>query len=332
MRIGMPLSYRGGFALASAAIAEYEDAGLDVIFVPEAYSFDSVSQLGFLAAMTTRLQLASGIVNVYSRAPELLAVTAASLDYMSGGRFILGLGPAGPQSSEGFHDLEYTSLVTRAREVAEVCRNVWRDRSLNGPARERVPMLLAALRPKNVALAAELFEGWEPTFFYPDAAKEVFGAVLAEGAAKRDQALGPLQIYADAAVLITENPDEEARGLNRVREQLALHIGGMGAGERNFYTGLIGRYGFEAEGRHLQDLYLAGQKAEAAAALPDQLVRGVSLVGPRSRVAERVAAFAEAGVTTINASPVGIDHATRLASIAALAELVSDSGKRAANP
>lgn len=321
MRIGMPLSYSGGFALAGAGIAEYEDAGLDVLFVPEAYSFDSVSQLGFLAARTTRLQLASGILDLYSRAPELLAVTAAGLDYISGGRFILGLGASGPQVVEGFHGLEYTSPVIRAREVAEVCRSVWRGRSPNGPGRKGVPMLLAALGPKNVALAAELFEGWEPTFFYPDAAKEVFGAVLAEGAAKRDQALGPLQIYADAAVLITEDPDEEARGLDRVREQLALYIGGMGARDRNLYADIVGRYGFEAEARHVQDLYLAGKKAGAAAALPDQLVRGVSLVGPRSRVAERVAAFAEAGVTTINASPVGAGHATRVASIAILAEL-----------
>lgn len=321
MRIGMPLSYSGGFALAGAGIAEYEDAGLDVLFVPEAYSFDSVSQLGFLAARTTRLQLASGILDLYSRAPELLAVTAAGLDYISGGRFILGLGASGPQVVEGFHGLEYTSPVIRAREVAEVCRSVWRGRSPNGPGRKGVPMLLAALGPKNVALAAELFEGWEPTFFYPDAAKEVFGAVLAEGAAKRDQALGPLQIYADAAVLITEDPDEEARGLDRVREQLALYIGGMGTRDRNLYADLVGRYGFEAEARHVQDLYLAGKKAGAAAALPDQLVRGVSLVGPRSRVAERVAAFAEAGVTTINASPVGAGHATRVASIAILAEL-----------
>jgi alkanesulfonate monooxygenase SsuD/methylene tetrahydromethanopterin reductase-like flavin-dependent oxidoreductase (luciferase family) len=322
MHIGMPLSYSGGFALAGAAIAEYEDAGLDVIFVPEAYSFDSVSQLGFLAARTTRLQLASGNMNIYSRAPALLAVTAAGLDHISGGRFILGLGASWPQVVEGVHDLEYTSPTTRAREIADVCRSMWRGKSLNRRARERVPMLLAALGPKNVALAAELFEGWEAAFFYPEAAKEAFGAMLAEGAAKRDQALGPLQIYADAAVLITEDPDEEARGLDRVREQLALYIGGMGACGQNFYADLVGRYGFEAEARHLQDLYLAGQTAEAAATLPDQLIHGVSLVGPRSRVAERVAALAEAGVTTINASPVGGDHATRLASIATLAELV----------
>jgi alkanesulfonate monooxygenase SsuD/methylene tetrahydromethanopterin reductase-like flavin-dependent oxidoreductase (luciferase family) len=321
MRIGMPLTYSGGFALAGAAIAEYEDAGLDVIFVPEACSFDSVSQLGFLAARTTRLQLASGILDIYSRAPELLAVTAAGLAHISGGRFILGLGDSGPQVVEGVHGLEYTSPTIRVREIADVCRSIWRKKSLNRPARERVPMLLAALGPKNVALAAELFEGWEAAFFYPEAAKEAFGAVLAEGAAKRAQGLGPLQIYADAAVLITEDPDEEARGLDRVREQLALYIGGMGACGRNFYADLVGRYGFEAEARHVRDLYLTGQTAEAVAALPDQLVRGVSLVGPRSRVAERVAAFAEAGVTTINASPVGIDHATRLASIAALAEL-----------
>ena len=321
MRIGMPLSYSGGFALAGVTIADFEDAGLDVIFVPEAYSFDSVSQLGFLAARTTRLQLATGLLNIYSRAPALLAVTAAGLDYLSGGRFILGLGASGPQVVEGVHGLEYTSPVTRAREVADICRGVWRGRSLNRPVRERVPMLLAALGPQNVALAAELFEGWEAAFFYPEAAKPTFAAMLAEGTAQRDQALGPLQIYADAAVLITEDPDEEARGLDRVREQLAGHIGGIGDRGQNCYADLIGRYGFEAEARQGQDLYLSGRKAEAAAALPEQLVRGISLVGPRSHVAERMAAFAEAGVTTINASPVGADHAARLASISVLAEL-----------
>jgi F420-dependent oxidoreductase-like protein len=350
MRVGMPMSYSGGFAETVAQIAEYEAAGLDVLFVPEAYSFDSVSQLGYLAARTSRLQIASGILNVYSRTPSLLAMTAAGLDYVSDGRFILGLGASGPQVVEGFHGMPYTAPLGRTREVVEVCRSVWRREAvqhqgkyihvpltpehggsglgkplklINHPVRSRVPMLLAALGPKNVALAAELFEAWEPIFYYPEGSSAAFGDALAEGKAKRDASLGDLQVFADCRALVTDDPDEEARGLQAVREHLALYIGGMGARGKNFYNDLAVRYGFEAEAVTVQDLFLDGKKGEAAAALPDELVRGVSLVGPRSHVAERLAAFAEAGVTTVTAAPVGDDHASRLATISALVELAN---------
>jgi F420-dependent oxidoreductase-like protein len=350
MRIGMPLSYSGGFAETAAVIGEYEAAGLDVLFVTEAYSFDSVSQLGFLAARTERLELVSAIFNVYSRSPALLAMTAAGLDHVSGGRFTLGIGASGPQVVEGFHGVPYTAPLGRTREVVDVCRKVWRREPLehegpqvqiplrperggsglgkplkliNRPERERIPMLLAALGPKNVALAAELFEAWEPIFFSPEGARDAFGDALAEGTAKRDPELGPLQIVADTSVLVTEDPEAEARAVQKVREHLALYIGGMGARGKNFYNDLAGRYGFADEAAQVQELFLGGKRAEAAAALPDALVRGVSLVGPRSQVAERVAAFAEAGVTTLNATPLADDHATRLQSVATLKELAS---------
>jgi F420-dependent oxidoreductase-like protein len=348
MRIGMPLAYSGDFAETADAIAEYEAVGLDVVFLAESYSFDAVSRLGYLAARTTRLQLASGILNVYSRTPALLAMTAAGLDHVSNGRFLLGIGASGPQVVEGFHGLPYTAPLARTREVVEICRSVWRREPLdhqgaqihvpltpehggsglgkplkliNHPVRERVPMLLAALGPRNVALAAELFEAWEPIFFFPEGSTAAFGDALAEGTARRDAALGPLQVFADAKVLVTEDRDEEARGLQEVRDHLALYVGGMGARGRNFYNDLACRYGFEAEARRVQDLFLTGRKAEAAAALPEELVRGVSLVGSRARVADRLAAFAGAGVTTLNAAPVGADPAARLASITALVEL-----------
>jgi F420-dependent oxidoreductase-like protein len=194
---------------------------------------------------------------------------------------------------------------------------------INRPERSRIPMLLAALGPKNVALAAELFEAWEPIFYYPEGSAEAFGKSLAEGTARRDAQLGPLQIVADTNVLVTDDADEAARGLQKVREHLALYIGGMGAKGKNFYNDLAVRYGFPEEAGVVQDLFLGGQRAEAAAALPDELVRGVSLVGSRSYVAERVAAFAGSGVTTVNAAPLGEDHATRLRSVATLKELVS---------
>lgn len=350
MRIGMPLSYSGGFAETAAEIEKYEAAGLDVLFVPEAYSFDAVSQLGYLAARTSRLQIASGILNVYSRTPALLAMTAAGLDHVSGGRFILGLGASGPQVVEGFHGMAYRAPLARTREVADICRRVWRREPLehrgahftvpltaadggtglgkplkliNTPERPRVPMLLAALGPKNVALAAELFEAWEPIFYLPEGADAAFGEALAEGAALRDPALGPLDVVADTTVLITEDEAEAEQGRQRVRAHLALYIGGMGARGRNFYNDLACRYGFEAEATKVQDLFLDGRKAEAAAALPEDLVRGVSLVGSRGFVAERIAAFAEAGVSTLNAAPLAEDPHARLRSIATLVELAS---------
>ena len=350
MRIGMPMAYSGDFAETMGQIEEYEAVGLDVLMVAEAYTFDAVSQLGYLAARTSRMQIASSILNIYSRTPSLLAMTAAGLDFVSDGRFILGVGASGPQVIEGFHGMPYTAPLARTREIVEICRSVWRRepvqhqgthfhvpltpehggsglgkplKLINHPVRKRVPMMLAALGPKNVALAAELFEAWAPIFYYPEGSRSAFGDALAEGTAKRDPDLGPLQVFADARALVTEDADEEARGLQAARDHLALYIGGMGARGKNFYNDLAARFGFEAEAATVQDLFLGGRKAEAAAALPDELVRGVSLIGPRSRVAERLAAFAEAGVTTVTAAPVGGDHATRLATIAALVELAN---------
>ncbi|RBY97970.1 LLM class F420-dependent oxidoreductase [Blastococcus sp. TF02-8] len=348
MRIGMPISYSSGFAETAAVIAEYESVGLDTVFVAEAYSFDAVSQLGYLAARTTTIEIASGILNIYSRTPALLAMTAAGLDFVSGGRFTLGIGASGPQVVEGFHGMPYTAPLARTREVVEVCRTVWRRERLdhhgtyidvpltaerggsglgkplkliNQPVRERVPMVLAAIGPKNVALAAELFEGWQPTFFLPEGSAKVFGEPLAEGTARRDPELGQLQIVVDTQLLISEDADEQAAALDRVRAQLALYVGGMGARGKNFYNDLAVRYGYEDAATTVQDLYLAGRKDEAAAALPDDFVRGVSLIGPRGHVAERVAAFREAGVTTLNATPLAAEHGDRLRSIEVLKSL-----------
>ncbi len=341
----MPLSYSGGFLEAAAVVGDYEAAGLDVVFVPEAWSFDAVSQLGYLAARTTTLQLAAGILNVYSRTPALLAMTAAGLDAVSDGRFVLGLGASGPQVVEGWHGVPYTAPLARTREVVDVCRQVWRREPLehdgphvqvplrperggsglgrrltliNRPVRDRIPLMLAALGPRNVALAAELFEAWEPIFYLPERAADAFGGPLAEGTARRDPALGPLDVVADTHLLVTEDPDEAERALRRVRRHLALYIGGMGARGRNFYNDLAVRYGFADGARQVQEAYLGGRPQEAAAALPEELVRGVSLVGPRGFVAERVAAFAEAGATTLNATPLGEDHARRLGSLTVL--------------
>ena len=255
----MFLSYAGGFAETVTELADYERAGLDIVFVPEAYSFDAVSQLGFIAAKTERVQIASGIFQLYSRTPALTAMTAAGLDYVSGGRFMLGLGASGPQVIEGWHGVPYDAPVGRAREVIEICRMVWRRERLayqgryyrlpleggtglgkplkliNHPVRERIPIALAAIGPKNVALAAELAESWMPIFYLPEKSADVWGAAVAEGAAKRDPALGPLDVIAHAALAIG---DDVAHLRDLGRPQLALYIGGMGARGRNFYNDL----------------------------------------------------------------------------------------------
>src|ERR1700730_6246045 len=196
MRIGMFLSYAGGFAETVADLADYERAGLDIVFVPEAYSFDAVSQLGYIAAKTSRLQIASGILQLYTRTPTLTAMTAAGLDYVSDGRFSLGIGASGPQVIEGWHGVPYDAPLGRTREIIEICRKVWaRERLqhegryyqiplppgratgvgkplklINHPVRDHIPVILAAIGPKNVELAAELAEGWEPIFYMPDRA------------------------------------------------------------------------------------------------------------------------------------------------------------------
>ncbi len=330
----MFLSYAGGFAETVTDLADYERAGLDIVFVPEAYSFDAVSQLGFIAAKTERVQIASGIFQLYSRTPALTAMTAAGLDYVSGGRFMLGLGASGPQVIEGWHGVPYDAPIGRAREVIEICRMVWRRERLsyqgryyhlpleggtglgkplkliNHPVRDRIPIVVAALGPKNVELAAELAEGWQPIWFFPEKAASVWGAALAAGRAKRDPSLPPLDVVPATAGLAI---GEDVTGLLELgRAAQALYIGGMGAKGRNFYNDLVVKYGYEAEAAAIQEAYLDGRKDEAAALVPASLLEGTSLVGPRSHVAERVAAFREAGVTTLNVAPLATTHAERV--------------------
>ncbi len=344
MRIGMALNYAGGFKETAAELADFEKAGLDIVFVPEAYSYDAVSQLGYLAAVTQRVQLASGIMQIYSRTPTLTAMTAAGIDFVSDGRFALGIGASGPQVIEGWHGVPYDAPLARTRETIEICRAVWRRERLvyngehyqiplpegkgtglgkalkliNHPVRERIPIILAALGPKNVEMAAELAEGWEPIFYYPEKATDVWGPSLAAGAAKRDPALGPLDVIAQTALAI----GDDVKGLiDLIRPVQALYIGGMGARGKNFYNNLAVRYGYGKEAAAIQDAYLAGRKDEAAAMIPQELLENVSLIGPKSYVAERVAAMRESGVTTLNVAPMGSTHSERIALIEQIRDL-----------
>jgi F420-dependent oxidoreductase-like protein len=349
MRIGMMLERAGTFRQTADDLLDYENAGLELVAVPEAYSFDAVSQLGYLAARATRVVLAAGILPIYTRTPALTAMTAAGLDHVSDGRFLLGLGASGPQVIEGFHGVPYDAPLGRTRELIEICRLVWRREPLRyegrhyriplppddaspddaGPAgralklvdhplRERIPISVAALGPRNVALTAEIAEGWQPVFFHPERAGQVWGSALREGLTRRSPSLGPLDVMVQAIVGIG---DSEPEALATARRELALYLGGMGPRGRNFYNDLAVAYGYPDAAREVQDRYLEGDREGAAAAVPEALLRAVTLIGTPAEVAGQLGAFARAGVTTVLARPAAGDHAGRVAQIARLREL-----------
>ncbi|MCB1288656.1 MAG: LLM class F420-dependent oxidoreductase, partial [Mycobacterium sp.] len=267
MRTGVFLSYAGGFHEAAEHVAVLERQGVDIVLVAEAYSFDAVSQLGYLAAKTSTIELGSGVVPIYTRTPTLLAMTAAGLDYVSDGRFRLGIGTSGPQVMEGFHGVPFDAPLGRTREVVQICRQVWRRervshqgknyqiplppgrgtglgkplKLINQPVRERIPISIAALGPKNVELTAEIAEGWQPVFFYPERADDIWGEALRAGKAKRDSQLGDLDVMVGVSLAIGDNVEDR---LEWAKPQLALYIGGMGAKGRNFYHNVATRYGF----------------------------------------------------------------------------------------
>ncbi|MEU3016879.1 LLM class F420-dependent oxidoreductase [Nocardiopsis sp. NPDC007018] len=331
MRIAMPLQYAGEPKDAVEQVVELERAGLDTVWVAEAYGYDSPTLMGYLAARTERVTIGSAILPMYTRTPALVAMTAAGLDYLSDGRAVLGLGASGPQVIEGFHGIPYTKPLARTRETIEICRKVWaREERLthdggvfqlplppelgtglgkplkiiNHPVRPRIPIHVASLGERNVEMTAEIADGWLPHLFIPEKAETVWGASLARGRANRDPGLGELEISAGGLLAIGE--DEGTRALaDLTRPLIALYVGGMGAKGKNFYNTVARRYGYEEAAERIQDLYLAGKKDEAAAAVPDEFVELTNLVGPESHVRERVEAFRAAGVTQLNVTPVG---------------------------
>jgi F420-dependent oxidoreductase-like protein len=330
MKLSMQVSYAGGFKESARQVRDYERAGLDIVWVAEAYGFDAPSFMGYLAATTETIQIGSGILPIYSRTPTLIAMTAAGIDAMSDGRCILGLGASGPQVIEGWHGVPYDAPLGRTREIIEICREVWKrervvhdgrhytlplppDRGtglgkplklITHPVRESIPIYVASLGPKNVQMTAEVADGWLPLFFIPERARSVWGDDLAAGAAKRAPELGPLDVVAGGLVAIGEDAAPLAE---MTRPMVALYVGGMGARGRNFYNDLACRYGYEAEAKEIQDLYLDGKKDEAAAKVPDELLALTNLCGPEGWVKERLAAFQEAGVTTLTITPLGDD-------------------------
>ncbi len=331
MKLSVMLNYSGDVMAAANEAVELEKAGLDCAWVAEAYSFDAISMMGYLAGRTERLEIGSAIVNVYSRTPTLLAMTAAGLDVVSGGRVHLGLGASGPQVIEGFHGVPYDKPLTRTREVIEICRSVWRRevidhhgptvdiplpegqgtglakplKLINHPVRDQIPIWIASLKGKSVEMTAELADGWIPIFYVPDRADRVWGDALAAGRAKRSAELGPLQVIAGGPVMFTDDPDLPAKINDFGRGMAALYVGGMGARGKNFYNDIMSAYGWEGEAKIIQDLYLDGKKDEAAAAIPADFLAAASLVGSEGYVKERIAAYADSGVTHLQLTLIG---------------------------
>ena len=338
MKLSMPLQYAGNPRETADQVAALEKAGLDQVWVAEPYGFDAVSLMGYLAAKTETVEIGAGILNVYSRTPGALLQTAAGLDNVSGGRAILGLGASGPQVIEGFHGMPYDKPLARTRELIEILRMGLRRETLrydgriftlplpadqglglgkplkllNKPERADLPLYVAALGDNNVAMTAEIADGWLPFLFLPEKANDVWGASLARGAARRSADLKPLEISAGGIVAI----GEDVKGLlDFARPTYALYVGGMGARGKNFYNQLARDYGFEKEAEEIQDLYLGGNKRDAETKVPHQWLDKANLVGPASFVKERIEAFKEAGVTSLQIVPVGEDPAAIVAQV-----------------
>jgi F420-dependent oxidoreductase-like protein len=320
---------------------EAEALGYDSVWAAEAYGSDTATVLAWIAGQTSTIKLGSAIFQMPGRTPAMTAMTAATIDQLSGGRMLLGLGTSGPQVAEGWHGQRFARQLLRTREYVDVVRMALaRERVeyhgetielplpdgpgkalklMISPVQERIPIYLAAIGPKNTALAGEIADGWLPAFFSPEHVAEL-RALLEEGAARAGRSLEGFDIAPSINVFIDDDI-ELAR--NVMRPALALYIGGMGSREQNFYNKLAQRYGFEAAAKEVQDLYLEGKKAEACAAIPDELVDTVSLCGPADRVRERIAVFRDAGVGSLLITPMAFTVEDRLAQVRAAAELAA---------
>ncbi len=344
MKLSTQLMYAGNPRQTADDVVALERAGLDTLWVPEAYGFDSPTLMGYLAAKTERVEIGSAIINIYSRTPSAILQTAAGLDNVSQGRAILGLGASGPQVIEGFHGIAYDKPLGRTREIVDLVRRGLRRETLRHdgiftlplpegqgtglgkplklltkPERPSIPIYIASLGPKSVEATAEYADGWLPFLFLPERARDVWGSALDAGNAKRHEGLAPLEISAGGMVAIGEGPETKAL-LDFARPFFALYVGGMGARGKNFYNDLARQYGFEKEAKEIQDLYLGGNKRDAEAKVPLAWLEASNLVGPASYVKERIAAYAEAGVTNLQVMPASADPA---ATVAQLKEWVS---------
>ena len=344
MKLGVHVGYWGlgmGPKDQLEVVQEAERLGYDSVWAAEAYGSDAATVLGWLAAGTSKIKLGSAIFQMPGRSAAMTAMTAATLDELSGGRVLLGIGPSGPQVAEGWHGQRFARQLQRTREYVAVVRMALaRERVefhgetlelplpdgpgkplklMISPVQERIPIYLAAIGPKNTALAGEIADGWIPTFFSPEYVTE-FRKLLEEGAARSGRSLEHFDIAPTVNAYISE---DRVMARNLMRPVLALYIGGMGSRQQNFYNNLVQRYGFEAAAKEIQDLYLDGKKGEAGEAIPDELIDMVSLCGPPDVVGDRLSAFRDAGVGTLMITPMAFTAEDRIAQIRAVAELAA---------
>jgi len=324
-----------------AVAVEAERLGYDSVWAAEAYGSDAATVLAWLAGGTTKIKLGSAIFQMPARSAAMTAMTAATIDIISGGRMVLGIGASGPQVAEGWHGQQFARQLQRTREYVAVLRlALARERVeyhgetielplpdgpgkplklMISPVQKRVPVYLAAIGPKNTELAGEIADGWIPVFFSPEHVSDV-RRLLEAGAERAGRSLDGFEMAPSVSTYVSD--DREA-ARNLMRPVLALYIGGMGSRKQNFYNQLVQRYGFEDAARKVQDLYLDGNKEEAAAALPDALIDLVTLCGPKEHVRDRLAAFREAGVGTLMINPMAFTAPERIEQLRAVAELAA---------
>jgi F420-dependent oxidoreductase-like protein len=344
MKLGLHIGYWGLWGGADeqlAAVRAAEELGYDSVWTAEAYGSDAATILAWLAGQTSTIRLGSAIFQIPGRSAAMAAMTAATIDQLSAGRMLLGLGASGPQVSEGWHGQRFGKQLQRTREYVDVVRMalrrervVYEGETLQlplpdgpgkplkltiAPVQERIPIYLAAIGPKNTALAGEIADGWLPTFFSPEHVG-MFRTRLQEGATVGGRTLDGFDIAPQVSVHISDDL-EAAR--NFMRPALALYVGGMGSRKQNFYNALVCEYGFEEAAAEVQDLFLDGRREEAMAAIPDALVDLVSLVGPRDVVADRLSAYRDAGVGTLLVSPLGHTREQQFEQLRTLAELAA---------
>jgi F420-dependent oxidoreductase-like protein len=344
MRLGVHIGYWGlglGAAEQLELVREAERLGYDSVWTAEAYGSDAVTILAWLAAQTERIRLGSAILQMPGRSAAMTAMTAATLDQLSGGRMLLGIGTSGPQVAEGWHGQRFGRQLQRTREYVDVVRMALRRERVvydgetlqlplpDGPGKalkltiapvqERIPVYIAAIGPKNTTLTAEIADGWIPTLFSPEHVAE-FRPLLDEGFARagRGKSLADFDIAPHVQTIVSE--DREA-ARDAMRPYLALYVGGMGSRKQNFYNQLVRRYGFEEDALRVQDLYLEGRKEDAAAALSGELIDAVSLCGPADVVRDRLAMFRDAGVGTLMVSPMSWSFEDRRRQLRLVAEL-----------
>jgi len=344
MKLGVHIGY-WGMGLSSqdqlTIAQEAERLGYDSIWAAEAYGSDAATVLGWLAGQTSKIRLGSGIFQMPARSAAMTAMTAATIDQLSDGRMLLGIGSSGPQVAEGWHGQRFAKQLQRTREYVAVLRMALARERVDfhgetlelplpdgpgkalkltiSPVQERIPIYIAAIGPKNTALAGEIADGWIPTLFSPQHVSEL-RPLLEEGAARSGKSLDGFDIAPTVSVNVTDDL-ESAR--DSMRPFIALYVGGMGSRKQNFYNQLVCRYGFEQDAKRIQDLYLEGKREEAMAAIPDALIDTVSLCGPPDVVRERLAVYRDAGVGTLGVTPTAFTAPDRLEQLRLVAELAA---------